>query len=261
MGERPTPISPEVIWGKEFRVPAIVGKGSGAGFDFSDLHLLRGWEEAIPRFKEVNRERVRALFGQDCRERGFIPGEVMFDSVTGVLEEITIRTTPVSRLYLADSFSKLQDGIYQAENVDNPQVAIILERCAVNILNAACPGKLYPYIDGGEPGCEYCSRNLKIPEEFLKTETPLIDSYYQRNFEIQASNIAGRFGLTLRTISFDQRGLLDRFEVEEGNACGYYLDKNSGDYYGHNVDTPHQSAALHGIGAAFINNLLSRKDT
>lgn len=258
MSERPNPISSEIIWGREFRVPAIVGKGSGAGFDFSDLHLPRGWEEVIPKFKAINCERVRALFEQDCQERDLTPGEIEFDSATGILREITIRTIPVSRLYLVDSFPKLQDGVYQGENVDNLQVAIILQRFAVNILNIVWPDKLYPYIEGGERGCGYCSRNLKIPEEFLKTETLLTDSYYQRNFEVQASNIAGRFGLTLRTISFDKRGFLDRFEVKEGNACGYYLERGGGDYYGHNVDTPHQVAVLHGIGATFINDLLWR---
>lgn len=87
----------------------------------------------------------------------------------------------------------------------------------------------------------------------------MINTYWQERFEVEASNIAGRFGLTLGPVGFDDRGILRSFSIREGNACGYDLDSDD-QYRGHNVNTPYQAAALHGIGASFINYLLRRED-
>lgn len=260
MREREAPINPETIFGKEFRVPAIIGLGSGQGFEFSGLHLPRGWERAIPELRKIDYGRLDTLFTEYCLARGFNPGNLEYDSATGVLKELTIRTTPISMLYLDRTFPREEEGIYRARNVNDLRAAIILQRMAVvAFLNFTKQEVLYPYIDGGEEDRGYYSANLSIPREFLKPEKPLTNEYYQRRFEVRASNIAGRFGLTLKTLHFNEQGIPSPFDVEEGNACGYILDDN-GKYYGHNVDAPDQVAVLHGIAASFINDLLSRKD-
>lgn len=259
--ERELPVNPEVVWGREFRVPAIIGQGSGLGFEFSGLHLPRRWEKAIPELQKINYDGFRNFFKKYCQEKEILPGEINYDSSTGVLTEITVATTSEARLSLSQHFPYTQEGVYRGENVDNILVAITLQMFTARFLNRIWreigSENTLPYIDG-EPR-RYYSVNLKIPKEFLKPEKPLTNTYFQERFEVGASNIAGRFGLTLRTVSFDERGILRIFDIREGNACGYYLD-SSGQYHGHNVDDSYQAATLHGIGASFINHLLKTKD-
>ncbi|KKM73002.1 hypothetical protein LCGC14_1414810 [marine sediment metagenome] len=47
MSELPE-VDPNECWGKSFRIPTVVGHGSGRGFGFDNLSLPRRWEEALP---------------------------------------------------------------------------------------------------------------------------------------------------------------------------------------------------------------------
>lgn len=254
------------IWGKEFRIPSIVGEGSGAGFNFSNLHLPRGWEEVVPK-SEVSPEKLQKLLDRYCQMFHLPAGKIEFYPENSVLKGISIKTKPISRLELDTEFPYNQEGRYQGKNIKDLKVAIVLERLAVGWLgmlwdevDQGLSRSHYSYIDG-EPGRGFWSHNLAIPKEYLETKEPVTNNYYQRSFLLNASNIAGRFGLTLREIHFDNRGIPTSFDIREGNACGYDLGfgMNNGQYVGHNVDRADQAAVLHGIGAFFINHLLEKK--
>lgn len=257
-----TLINPDDIIGRKFRVPSIYGLGSGDGFEFAGLHLLEGWKKAIPELKQTNRDLLNKMLNGYCEQNKLPPGKIFFDEKTGILNEVCINTSPVSRVSLADELLRNEYGVYKAENVNNLRVAIILQRLLVVGLFPMWE-KLgfqnYVSYMFGEPG-SYHSTNLKIPDEFWEQKEPLTDEYFQKDFGLRASNIAGRFGLTLEGIQFDNRGILRSYDVS-GNACSYYLDPSGHDpiYHGHNVDTAEQVATLHGIGATFLNWLWKRK--
>lgn len=252
-------ISPELVWGKDFRVPSIVGEGSGLGFKIENLHLPKDWETKISELKKINYEHFyNVFFKQECEEFDLKPGVIKYDS-EGILREITINTNPVSKLYLDLKFPKENEGDYKSENIMSPSVAIIMQKSAAKILNLLLEKENgihrgYPYIEGNWG--HFGPMNLIVPEKFRKSDEVL---YSQEAFKIEASNILGRFGYTLRVASFDkENGLLTGFSLSEGKACGFYLEGSDGSYCAHNVDIPDQAAALFGVAAAYINHLLEK---
>lgn len=46
----------EVV-GKDFRVPIIVGYGSGRGFGIENLHVIKGWHQVSQVLKEMDLSR------------------------------------------------------------------------------------------------------------------------------------------------------------------------------------------------------------
>jgi hypothetical protein len=260
MKEKEGLISPELVWGSEFRAPSIIGLGSGCGFKFDGLHLPREWEKSLPELKKISNDGFKELLDFDCKENGLIPGKMIFDEETGILKEVTVqtKTNRESKVYLATTYPDSERGIYKEENVTNLSVAAVLQKTICSFLFFTNPKQIiYPHIDRGVSG--WFSESLKVPREFLDSEKPLTNSYFQRQFEIDASNIAGRFGFTLKNMNFNDRGILNFYGVNEGNACDYQID-NIGQYCGHNIDSVWQAAVLHGIGARFINKLLRDKD-
>lgn len=250
-------VNPEDVWGDEFKIPTVIGRGSGQGFEFNGLHLPKGWEIAIPDLRTINREAFKVFFQVYCQEMGHSAGEVNFDPSTGVLVKLTVETDPVSELSLAESFFERQRGIYRAHHLRDARVAIILQKAISffldDVAEKAGMTQSYPFIEGGgEAG--YSPVGLEIPERFLEVEEPLTNARSQRTFEMKASNVAGRFGHTLRSIGFDERGIPTYFNISEGVACEFYVDK--GKYHAHNVDTADQALALQGIAASFINDFL-----
>ncbi len=251
------------VRGREFRIPAITGQGSGEGFDFSGLHLPQGWRQHIKEIRKIDWDKREAFFESICHNQGVEPHKITVDENTGVLISASIRTKPLSRIQLSDQFPGEQEGIYRGVHVDNLRSAIALQRLTATFLSRLWEmvnpalSRYFALIDG-KFQVSYFSLNLSIPDECLQPEKPLTCSTFQDSFMLEASNIAGRFGLTLGPNWFDKRGILDSFDIEEGNACSYYLDPNkkSGDYHQHNVYTPEQVSALHGIGSSFINQLL-----
>lgn len=256
----------DYIWGNEFKVPAIVGEGSGLGFNFSNLHLPRNWEETIPKSK-ASPEKLQKLLDWYC-QRFYLPlGKIDYYPENQVLKRIFIRTKPISNLELDTEFPNNNQGMYQGENVRDLNTAIVLQRLAVGWIGLLwdeiepdLSRRHYSYIDG-EPGRGFCSHNLAIPKKYLTVDEEVTNNYFQWKFSLQASNIAGRFGLTLSKINFNERGIPTSFSVKEGNACGYDLGFGLDNvrYLSHNVDRADQAATLHGIGSAFINHLFEEQ--
>lgn len=253
------PVNPEEVWGSKFRIPTVIGQGSGQGFEFDGLHLPRGWEAAIPELKTISRKTFKEFFRVYCQEMGYSAGKVNFDPSTGVLVKLTVKTDPVSELSLVESFVEKEKGIYRAHHLRDAGAAIVLQKTISVFLNQVARGadmaQPYPFIEGSrEAG--YFPVDLKIPEEFLEVEKPLTDDHFQEILRMRASNIAGRFGQTLKWIQFDERGIPIEFQLSERNRC-YYGINRLGEYYAHNVDTASQALALQGMTAPFINQLLS----
>lgn len=259
MGEREQSISPELIWGSKFKIPTVIGQGSGQGFEFDGLHLPRGWEAAMPELKTINRKAFSRFFQRHCQRMGYSAGEVNFDPLSNVLVKLTVETDPVSELSLAESFFEKERGIYRVHHLRDAKVAIILQRGVSLFLGEVAKraglAHSYSFIEGGGEGQEYFPVGLEIPERFLEVEAPLTNDRSQKTFEIQASNVAGRFGLTLNLIGFDERGIPTYLNVSRGSACEFYMDKE-GRYHAHNVDTADQALAFQGMVASFVNDFL-----
>lgn len=268
--ERESEISPERIWGGVFRVPAITGEGTGGCFGIKDLCLPKGWEEVVSEV-QINAEAAREFFQSTCSARGVPQGDIVIDPSTKILLEIVVHTKPISRLRLADNFVDREAGLYQMDDVRDARVAIALQMMGARLLTPFWveaglikKHELIPHIDGGEIG--YYSRDLRMPDAVYSDEKVWTNDYYQCDFAIRASNIAGRFGMSLSVqgVRFNERGLLSGVDVQPGNACGYNLGvfgtPDQQRYTGHNVDFPRQVLALHGIVADHINDLLGRVD-
>lgn len=248
-------ISPERVWGEKFKIPSIVGEGSGLGFKIENLHLPINWKEKISELKIINYEHFYNIFKQECEEFELKPGIMKYDS-RGILRELTINTNPISKLCLDLNFPKEEEGKYKSENINSPLVGIIMQKTTIKVLNLLLGGKEgvhrgYPYIDGNWE--HFGPMNLIVPEKFVKSEKVL---YSQEAFKIEASNILGRFGFTLGAVFYNEKNsLLTGFRLKEGNCCCFGLG-NGGRFSSHNVDDPYQAVALFGIAAAYINHLL-----
>jgi hypothetical protein len=261
MVERESSINPEAIYGKEFRVPAVVGQGGGSGFKLEGLNLPVGWEKGIPRLKESGPEGLRLFFDLDCKNAHLNSGTLKFDKDTNVLTGITIPIDPVrpARLYLETwRYPGNEEGAYTSENIDDLRTAIILQATACRFLNYINPEMPYAYVEKGGSG--YYSENLKVPEKILKMKGQITSDFEQRRFEVKASNIAGRFGFDPVSLKFNEKGLLTSATLSEGGACYYHFNPDFKNYSDHNVDSIWQAAVLHGVCAAFINSQLQRQD-
>jgi len=264
MTEQEKPLNPETIYGKEFRIPAIIGLGSEWGYSLEGLHLPTGWEKGMPRLKESSPEGLRRLFELDCKEANLNLGNLKFDNNTNVLTEITIPIDNIrqAKLYLETwRYPRDEDGVYTSENVNSLRVAIILQATACRFLRRIDPELelMYAYIEHAGGG-GYHSVDLRVPEKILQMKEPITNDFAQRRFEIEASNIAGRFGSGPVSVEFDRKGLLTEVSLRESGARYYHFSPDFKNYYPHNVDSAWQAATLHGVCAAFINSQLQRKD-
>jgi hypothetical protein len=260
MTEREEPINPEIIRGREFRMPAIVGLGTGSDYKLEGLHLPIGWKKSISDLTGVSQDGMQRFFELDCKDAHLSPGELKFDNNTNILTEIIIPTTDLkrpARLYLETRYPRNEEGIYTSENVDNLRAAIILQSMACRFLSFVDPESSYAYVERSGNG--YHSVDLKIPEKILKVKEPITNEFTQRRFEIKASNIAGRFGLDPMLLKFDEKGLFTNASLGEGGARYYQFDPSFNNYFPHNVDSSCQAAALHGVCAAFINSQLQQR--
>jgi hypothetical protein len=257
MVEREDAINPEIIRGREFRVPAIVGLGTGRGYRLEGLHLPIGWERSLPELKEIGQEGMQKIFEFLCKDANFNFGELKFDKDTNILTEITVPTDPPrsARLYLKPwGYSENQEGVYVSKNVDDLKAAIILQSTACRFLNYIDPEASYAYIE--RAGEKYHSLGLNVPEKILQMKEPITNKFTQERFEIKASNIAGRFGFEPMLLKYDERGLLTDVSLEEGGARYYQFNPDFKYYDSHNVNSAWQAVALHGVCAAFINSQL-----
>lgn len=121
-----------------------------------------------------------------------------------------------------------------------------------------------PRVEGLGSGGGFGFLDLNLPRRWEEAIPTLNHGNFRHAFERFANNTAGRFGLTIRLISWDEKtGILTDVSIAEGNGCGIYLErdfpkKEDGGYCGHNVDRFDQAHCLFSIVARFINEILDR---
>lgn len=121
-----------------------------------------------------------------------------------------------------------------------------------------------PRIEGLGSGAGFGFQDLKLPRRWEEAVETLNHPHFRYCFEKFANNTAGRFGLTIRIISWDEKtGILSNLSIAEGQACGIYLElqypeADRAEYHGHNVDSLVQAHCLFSIVARFINEVLDR---
>jgi len=253
-------ISPEDVWGNDFKFIEIIGHGSGRGFGIEGLNLPKGWEKRLGRLESVDISVIAKNFDSLCEEWEYSLEEINFDK-NKVLKEVIIRnktTSDSSSLILSGQIPGLNDGIYQAVNLPTIESVFLLQQLGARYLNIFDWGEFKHSYIVGEKGMDLGSAYLRIPKKILGRGETITNQRFQSQFHINASNIAGRFGLSLRRLFFDERGLLGNIDIDVSGSCGYYLDPsgNNLEYSSHNVDTLEQAATLHTIVASFINHLL-----
>jgi hypothetical protein len=247
-------VNPKEVWESDFRVPEVIGQGTGYGFGFTGLHLPCEWENMLDNIKKVSPQRVYEHFNEECKVFGYEIENIAYDP-RNILTKFSIigNKDPLvqAQIELASSFPNNEKGLYITQNITDIREAYLIQHfVAQNLDHLAGFGK-YAYVCQGVE--EFYSQNLSIPKYLLDSKEQITNEYFQDNFPIKASNIAGRFGLDLEMCQFDERGLLQCARVT-GNRCDYNFD-NMG-YYPHNVDSLSQAFALHTIVARYINHLL-----
>lgn len=250
----------ENIIGWDFMVPSIVGLGSGEGFGFKGLHLPLGWYKATAALMSplnVTKSYTERLFPEFCETAGLPDGNIDYDPQTGVLTQMTVETRPQSRLFLDYSGAFKAEGRYQAENINNIMVAIIMLKFAAE--NLALIGETiglrerYAWIEGQmspDKEWQFHSLGLSLPQDSRGAERLRFPGHAQRQLELVASNIAGRFGSQLGSIYFDN-GILLGTTLRGITSPSCFLDKKGN--YVIKATTPQEAVALHGITAEYLN--------
>lgn len=257
-------INPDDINGYDFKVPLIVWRGDHYGLE--ELGLPNEWQQAIPRLTTTNHPpNWGNLLDTLCQDRNFDWGLQIHEN-TGLITEARIdnhhRKTRVS---LNTDFVRnsvyTEEIIDETKMIDDLRVAIIYLKFFAHYLGFISDYKqLYPYIDG-RPGY-YGSEDLTLPPNVTSSPKTIAHELWQQRFDKEASNIAGQFGRKVPRVCFDENGLLVNIQIDGSKACDYNLDHSSPrKYYPHNVDHPWEAAALHGIAATFINELIEARKT
>lgn len=256
---------------RNFRIPSVEGMGAGDGFQLNNLSLPRNYKSLvksldseidIPKFLPKELER-------DCHHFSLPYGFIEFKGK--LLSQIIFGGLGYSsRVFLDENRLDYETDMetYRFENVENIEMALVLAKTVCTYLNVLGSSKKqnpqYAYVDYFNNGYRdvYFSDNLKIPDGFAEKAKKTDNQFFKDSFALEASNIAGRFGVTVRNLHFENQ-FLRWFDINEGNACDYGIDQSSimdNSYSPHNVDSPRQAMALHGIAAAYINRLLARRD-
>ncbi|MFA4827455.1 MAG: hypothetical protein WC596_04390 [Candidatus Shapirobacteria bacterium] len=255
-------IRPTEIEGWDFSVPPI--RWTGDHYGFENLRLPNDWQKASPRLTAKPQDWGNYLENL-CQERKF-DWNLQIDGETGLVTEIKLRNLrQESRVYLDTGFG--HSGVYRGERFDSTQMvndlhmAVIYQKFLARYLSFISGDKpLYPYID--KCSNQYCSRDLALPPKVVRFPTSYDYGRYQQGFDRKACQISGQFGLRqLPRVCFDENGLLTNIQIDNSKACDYNLDHSSREYYPHNVDNACEAAALHGIAATFINDLIEARKT
>ncbi|HVZ59051.1 MAG TPA: hypothetical protein VG935_04850 [Patescibacteria group bacterium] len=253
-------VIPENIPGHPFRVPAI-SRSSYGDYLLTDLVLPLEWQAAKDRLSQMDWGWRERLFAENCQDLRLQPGEMDRAGEQGLLLGASIGGEDIQAAVRLD----LTTGRYTGRDITTLDQAIALEATVAQYLNTiqAVLGddQQYPYITGTIG--KLASANLIIPEEFSGRETPVTDEAYQKAFQKRARQIVQQFGKSIQFLEFDGHGMPRVIALREGNACNLQLYDGFGglSYHPHNIDSPEQAASLHGIGAAFINDLLGKSKT
>lgn len=253
-------VNPETIRGYVFRVPSLVGLGTGRGFDVANIHLPIGWQKALPQLQALNPEDLQQTLQRICEIQKVPEGSIDFDQQSGLLKTVTIGTNPASSLSLFNPYSARLSSEYSAYSITDINVAVALQEFVISEYLATIGKTLgsdqyYGFIRGRGP------RNLRIPKNIWASKKPVLNKHQIENVQDMAHNIAGRFGENIEDLNFNERGVLEHVRVNP--EASYHLDKFYGtpDTYGpHNVADLYQAAALQGIVAHFINKAIESRE-
>ncbi len=255
-------VDPAVVWGKKYRVPTIVGKGSGRGFELDNLALPLNWEKATGQLDANYEDRFSGIFTRLCGLRHIEPGLVSFCPKTRALTAISLDEVRIS---LANGGPFAESGEYQTEATTNLDSLIFLQGLVADFLSDLAlklDMQPYAYFGRGQRG-GFNSEHLNVPDWCLDTPGFSLHSGYTSKFELRANNLAGRFGQDVKYIQFDNRGFPEAITLATDGGRNYHLASRLGmrlGYDAHNIDSPYEAAALHGIGALFINDMLTRAE-
>ena len=253
-------VNAEEVWGDYQKVVDITGLGSGKGFEIDNANLPKGWESSS---LNIEPKVFAGFYSSMCEDRGLQLQEMSFDP-NKILTEAIIRdkNNILSRLYLDNDCVRPDKGKYLTDNLHKIGAAVLFQDMISRYLGYCWGNKFdYGYIDGLDRG-GYMPVDLKVPKDIFEKKDQITNAYYQNGFCNQAHNIAGRFGLELKDVNFDDRGILHSVNVAGDSTyysladCGQNMNRK---YVSHNVDSAEQAAVLHGIVSLYINYLLGRK--
>lgn len=256
------------IRGSEFKYASVIGQGSGKGFGFDGLSLPIDWSKGITPTNDFLQNGIKRLAQMYTSPKSLILKDFMWDTNLNILKRVSVigsDPTKEEAVELDTSFALSESGSYRAKDVINAPAALALHATVARFLSAVNYGvgreQIYPYIGGGGEQGGYFSAGLTLPEEIANDKKPVTHSAYQQRFALRASNITGRFGVDLKHLGYDDRGILNLISIHGGSACLYSLESYMGrqEYAPHNVDTAHQAMALHGVAAMFLNDIIKRE--
>ncbi len=262
-------VDPNEIRGSDPKVVEIIGLGSGRGFELKNLNLPIDWDEQLDDAKAIDLECFCHLSESICQKWGYSVDEMIVDR-NNILKKLSIinsKSSELSTIQLNSTIFSCQCDEYDAGELSDINSAMIFQeimskyfyRCW-GIKNNFDYGHISCCPDGGM-GNGYGPIDLKVPKKCFESSEESTDSAFQKRFGNKAINIAGRFGVGLNFTKFDEKGILYDVSVT-GDRTGYCLsqsERSANTYTSHNIDTPYQAAALHGIVALFINYLHYRK--
>lgn len=261
-------INPDDIWGSEQKVIEIIGRGSGNGFTLKNANLPKGWDDNLAGIKNIDLTSLTDFYQYTCQKSGYNLEKASFDG-NKILTELIIKhnsSGDESKISLLDNdFIHKERGEYTTKNLSNIGAAVIFQYIISNYLDHGWGHDDFKYgtiSKSVDNFVSYGPEDLEIPADIFKKDGLITNKYYQEHFEYSAHNIAGRFGIDMEGLSFDDRGILTSVAVS-GDRTYYSLDRNcswhDNQYSCHNVDCADQAVALHGIVASYINHLLSSK--
>lgn len=262
-------IDPRIVWGSKKRIIEIIGQGSGRGFELKNANLPERWEDSIDRSRQIDLGRLALNNSEICEKWGYNLEAIDFDQ-NGVLRTMSIKNCDgkdVSTLELSSSGHQreTEKGIYVTNNIDSIEAAIVTQEILSRYLGFLSDDDFkYGYIGSSSSvvmGGGFGPVGLEIPKDIFRRDEEITGEGYQTHLYEQAINIAGRFGIQLEGVDFDDRGALRSVSVE-GDRVYYGLGdsgRRSNKYESHNVDNAYQAAVLHGIVALYINFLLDKE--
>ncbi|HUS59838.1 MAG TPA: hypothetical protein VMX76_00410 [Nevskiaceae bacterium] len=154
--------------------------------------------------------------------------------------------------------NNILDKEYQFKGVSGGRVAIGLQFLLAKYARSSQDSLRFPYLGTSlsRGKVSYFPMDLRIPLFLAEVQQALTTADYQASLIQKALVMAQRLDLTInaRDGLVFTNGLLKKAAVVEGNACQYDL-VSSGEYAGHNVDTPNQAILLHWVCGTFIRDL------
>ena len=128
-------INPEECWGQYYRVPHVLGYGSGRGFGFENLAIPRRWEEALPTMTHDHfRMRFEQWAHRSAGTYGFTIATVGWGE-EGLLRSVSLQEGNCCCMYLNPSQFGLDSLCFHTHNVDHLTQATCLFEIGVRYIN------------------------------------------------------------------------------------------------------------------------------